>query len=278
MSVAEVIEAVLAVAALVVAVWGTYYAKKANKMSDDANKAANDANGLSKEANKVANEANVIAGTANSLAEKALEDSEKDYMPYIKFVGNVTCKDKSAVELGKEVTFDICNQIVFSEEAATVMLDFANEEEYASLTFKMQNVGKGIVTGVKIKSLLIYAGYYKELWKVLERYNDCMGGLIFYKDNLECSQDIILCENEQTDINILIPANEINTDYSDNLSETIEKDDVLVIAELDIFSTNGTVYKERALWGNFENGTAKRSAFVDVEKLEEVKKYLEGTK
>ena len=234
-------------------------AQKANDTAEEANIIAKKADKTAQEANSIATEANDIANGANDIAQKALNDSQKDYMPLVTLIGEIKSDSKSIEELSREITFDFHTGITYN---AYTELDFSEDDEFIPISFKIKNIGKGIIRKMKIESFLICFENKTSFDKKLD--GDFELDIIFYEsDCKDCEQEFVLCENDDIIINLLFSEEKCHTN-TDNLNELIKKEDIFVMMELELFSTNESSYHQKTLWCNFEEGIAKLCSFDDV--------------
>lgn len=250
MSIAEISGIVTSILAILFSFIGLIQSGRANKLSDEANSKAEKANELSKCSNN-------IAEVANRTAEEALNDSQKDYMPLVKLVDEIKCEGKNVEELCSEITFDSDGGIECNEYGEICF----EEDEYLPICLTIKNIGKGIIKKMAVKSFLMCVENKESFEKKLDEEFDVE--TIFYEPDLNCEQEFTLCDNEKVDINILLPEEKCQVDI-DQLDETIEKNDILIIMELELFSTNKSSYCQKSLWCTFKNGTAKLSSFDDI--------------
>ncbi|EES49388.1 hypothetical protein NE172_15045 [Clostridium botulinum] len=191
---------------------------------------------LSKKKSKMAEEraekANQLSNEANNLANTALNESRKDYMPLIKFVDGVEITEKDINILRNEITFDFYDAFFNTD---------IDKNTFICISTKIKNIGKGIVTGIKIQDFFIQSGN-----KVLidSRSDEPIESLCFIK-KCECEQQFILDGSEETIINFII---------TDNI---MEREPI-----------NNSEYEQKHLWGTYIDNKIIHNSFSEAKPRE----------
>lgn len=182
-----------------------------------------------------------------------LKNAINDNVSIIKCVGEIKCEYKDVYTLFSQVTFDFDD-----------FIECRNDDEfinYISLTVSIQNIGRGIINRIDIISIGICTGN-KTFYDKSMNSRD-VKSLVYY--DTETSQKLVLGEMEKTDINLLFPFKGFlpltnNDDDDDNSYEKVNKylrsNDILVIINLNIYSTNNSSYEQKTLWCNYVEGEA----------------------
>lgn len=225
-----------------------------------------------------ANKSKQISQNANDLSEEALRDTRKEYMPVIKFTGEIKVIQKDIQELSSELTFDFFNtfnHVLSRSDEDTYWF----EEKFNCICIELENIGKGISTGISINGLDIIFGD-----KYLYDYNLENG-----KDDLEqlChltgeSRNLfIMNPGDKAKINLLISNDyaEPNQLKENDLSRSdsyIEKEkykienlDVTITMSLFIGSlnNNSAEYSETDLTGMYVDGKITNCSFSGYKKI-----------
>ena len=217
-----------------------------------------------------ANKSKQISQKANDLSEEVLRDTQKEYMPVIQFTGKIKVIQKDIQELSNELTFDFFNTInhVLSRRDEDT---YWFEEKFNCICIELENIGKGISTGISINGLDIIFGN-----KFLYDYN-----LEYYCHLTGKSENLfIMNSGDKAKINLLISndyaePNQLNENYS-KFDSDIEKDkdkienlDGMIKMSLFIGSlnNNSTEYSETDLTGTYVDGKITNCSFSKYEKI-----------
>jgi len=190
------------------------------------------------------NNAEKIAEEANRLSQKALDDTRKDYMPLIKFINCLKVTKKNMDILRNEITFD------FDE----LMFNYYDSNEITCISVEIENIGKGIITGIKIEDFFIQEGN-----KVLiDTRNQGDLETLCYIEKCQCEEKFILNTSERTIINFVITnsvmeRNNSDFEWAEDRIESFfkEYDNIMISMSLEIQSLNDSKYKQEHLWGTY---------------------------
>jgi hypothetical protein len=226
-----------------------------------------------------ANKSKQISQKANDLSEEVLRDTQKEYMPVIQFTGKIKVIQKDIQELSNELTFDFFNTInhVLSRRDEDT---YWFEEKFNCICIELENIGKGISTGISINGLDIIFGN-----KFLYDYNledDIDEDDLEYYCHLTGKSEnlFIMNSGDKAKINLLISndyaePNQLNENYS-KFDSDIEKDkdkienlDGMIKMSLFIGSlnNNSTEYSETDLTGTYVDGKITNCSFSKYEKI-----------
>jgi hypothetical protein len=225
-----------------------------------------------------ANKSKQISQNANDLSEEALRDTRKEYMPVIKFTGKIKVIQKDIQELSSELTFDFFNtfnHVLSSSDEDTYWF----EEKFNCICIELENIGKGISTGISINGLDIIFGD-KNLYDYnLENDTDDIDQLCHL--TAESENLFIMNSGDKAKINLLISDDyaEPNQLKENDLSRSdsyIEKEkykienlDVRITMSLFIGSLNNNraEYSETDLTGTYVDGKITNCSFSKYEKI-----------
>lgn len=225
-----------------------------------------------------ANKSKQISQNANDLSEEALRDTRKEYMPVIKFTGKIKVIQKDILELSNELTFDFfntINHVLSSRDEDTYWF----EEKFNCICIELENIGKGISTGISIDGLDIIFGD-KNLYDYnLENDTDDIDQLCHL--TAESENLFIMNSGDKAKINLLISDDyaEPNQLKENDLSRSdsyIEKEkykienlDVTITMSLFIGSLNNNraEYSETDLTGTYVDGKITNCSFSKYEKI-----------
>lgn len=225
-----------------------------------------------------ANKSKQISQNANDLSEEALRDTRKEYMPVIKFTGEIKVIQKDIQELSSELTFDFFNtfnHVLSRSDEDTYWF----EEKFNCICIELENIGKGISTGISINGLDIIFGD-----KYLYDYNlendtddiDQLCHLTAESENL-----FIMNSGDKAKINLLISddyaePNQLKENDWSKSDSYIEKEkykienlDVTITMSLFIGSlnNNSAEYSETDLTGMYVDGKITNCSFSKYEKI-----------
>lgn len=225
-----------------------------------------------------ANKSKQISQNANDLSEEALRDTRKEYMPVIKFTGEIKVIQKDIQELSSELTFDFFNtfnHVLSRSDEDTYWF----EEKFNCICIELENIGKGISTGISINGLDIIFGD-KNLYDYnLENDTDDIDQLCHL--TAESENLFIMNSGDKAKINLLISDDyaEPNQLKENDLSRSdsyIEKEkykienlDVRITMSLFIGSLNNNraEYSETDLTGTYVDGKITNCSFSKYEKI-----------
>jgi hypothetical protein len=207
-------------------------------------------------AQHMAEEANKLANTANEISQKALDDSSKNYIPLIEFTNDIKVIQKDIHTLRNEITFDFDN-VLFDGES----------DEITCISAEIQNVGGGIVTGIKIKEFLIQEGNEVSIDIRSQEELDTL----CYIQECECERKFILKALQRTNINFIVTDNVMERENSDLkwAEERIniflnQYNNFMISMSLEIQSINNSLYEENSLWGTYIGRKVSSNSFSDV--------------
>lgn len=247
MSTMDVVQVIGVISTIIISIIALFQSSKSKQIADLAN-------GLSKE--------------ANVLSLKAIWDTQKDYMPVIRLVDKFEIKEKNIFELSNEITFDFFNTI-------SNKLGYLDCDKFKCISVTIENVGKGIITGISIDKLRIEFGnedfikHDEELGVWTEPLCDL---------STKASKRFILTPSEKIEINLIISNDEEEDavdlegkvlEYEENNERKIEEQDILVSMSFYIGSLNDNEeeYYEEELIGLYGNGKIKYSSFDRLSKV-----------
>lgn len=209
---------------------------------------------------------------ANVAAQKALVDSQKDYMPLIRFCHEVDVVSKSIKMLRSEITFDFEKQILdlYNNDLELDDLMYIKDREDSELfciTTKIQNCGSGIITGLKIKGFSIQSGN-KVAMDI--RSQEELETMCYVES--ECKEEFILLPKEEVTINFII----VNAIKDRHGFETLKDakayvhtflqdyDNITVSMSLELDSINDTSYKQEFLTGTYLDKNIIHNSFQNA--------------
>lgn len=274
----EIISILIALVTLIVSIYANIIAKKSNK--------------LAKKSNKIADEANEKADEANDIAENALNESQKEYMPLIKMVGEINVKRKTFFELQNEITFDFSSRLFdrFDFYKKDDFEDFSYsqielDDELVCISSTIKNVGNGVVTALAIKDFFIQnCNKFSVDIRSQEEFDT-----LCLLEQYRCEQEFILLPNEEIEINFLITDEVMNREYGyfdyaekriEEYFENNKEYNIMLGISIDISSINKSSYKQTDLNATYVNGQVMHNSLgkiepnpkVKVQKSEEKKK------
>lgn len=269
------ISGIIAILGLILSIIGLFHshkandiAKDANESSDEANKIAKDANVIAKDANKSADEANKIAKDANAIAIDALKDSQKDYIPLVRFVDQFDITSKTIKTLRNENTFDFDKIVLKKVDFNNT--EYSEDDELVCVTATIENCGKGIIRGITINSLLIKEGNKVAIDNNSQEELDT---LCFINNEEHCTECFVLLPEKKTTVNFMISNNVLDRMNENELirADTRMKkfkqdhDNVIIALDLKLDSINDTCYKQDFLVGTFLAGNAVHNSFTNAD-------------
>lgn len=207
-------------------------------------------------AQHMAAEANRLAKDANDISKKALDDSSKNYIPLIEFINDVKVVRKDIHTLRNEITFDF-DDVLFNGE----------HDEIICISAEIQNVGGGIVTGIKIKEFLIQEGNEVSIDIRSQEELDTL----CYIQECECERKFILNTLQRTNINFIVTDSIMERENSDWewAEERIniflnQYNNFMISMSLEIQSINNSFYEENNLWGTYIDMKVSSNSFADL--------------
>lgn len=212
-----------------------------------------------------AGKANKIARESNVTAEIALKDSQKDYMPLIRFADEVKFTSKSIGTLRSEVTFDFDGWLItrFNINGN----EYDENDELFCVTAKLENCGEGIIKGVKIDDFFIQSG---NRVAIRSDSDEELETLCFIKP--ECKEWFVLLPEETITVNFLITQNVMDREEFAEVEEAHlhiqefgqNNHNIMIGMDLELESVNNTCYKQDFLAGTYLDGKVVHNSFVDV--------------
>ena len=199
MSTMDIIQAIGVLLTIIISIIALFQANKSNQIS----KKSYD---LSIEANQTSKEANVLSFEAN-------RDTQKEYMPVIRFADNLQVKKKDVFELSNEITFDFID--IINDKIGYLCL-----EKFKCISVTIENIGKGIVTAIAIDELMIERG--NETFKNHDEEIGVVTDELCYFSK-KISKRFILNSGDKTEINFLVSDYEGLEDMDDEPYNEIEK-------------------------------------------------------
>ena len=210
-----------------------------------------------KVAQQMAEEANKLANTANEISQKALNDSSKNYIPLIKFINDIKVTRKDIHTLRSEITFDF----------DSVLFDGEIDDEFTCISAEIQNIGGGIVAGIKIKEFLIQEGNEVSIDLRSQEELDAL----CYIEECECERKFILEALEETTINFIVTNNIMERENSDlewaeeRINIFLEQyNNFMISMSLEIQSINNSWYEQNSLWGTYIGRNVVSNSFSEV--------------
>ena len=257
MSTMDVVQVIGVISTIIISIIALFQSSKSKQIADFAN-------GLSKE--------------ANILSLKAIWDTQKDYMPVIRLVDKFEIKKKNIFELSNEITFDFfntINHVLSSSDGDPCCL----EDEFNCICIELENIGKGISTGISINGLDIILGD-KNLYDYnLENGKDDIDQLCHL--TAESENLFIMNSGDKAKINLLISQDHAESNQlkknewskRDSEIETykdkIEYLEVTITMSLFIGSLNNNraEYSETDLTGMYVDRKITNCSFSKYEKI-----------
>lgn len=212
----------------------------------------------SAKAKEIAENSNILSNTANGISKKALNETSKDYMPLIRFVDEVEVTKKSRDTLRNEITFDFEGKLY----------DADIDEEITCISAKIENIGKGLATKIKIGELFIQEGNKVAIDIRAQEELDTL----CYIEKCECEQKFIFNSCEKSIINFIITDNVMERENSDlewaenRITKFVnEFDNFMISMSVDMKSINNSEYKQEYLWGTYVNKKVVYNSFDKAE-------------
>ncbi len=213
--------------------------------------------------------ANSIAKKANELTKCAVEESEKENFPLVKFVDNIEVANKDYDTLGNEIIFDL-NSMIFDGNTM-------ERDEIPCIIATLENIGNGILTGIEIEKILICN---RNKLTIDYRYEDFEENIdiLFYEEYEEKNkifQDMVLCKGEKVEINFFIDRpvkmkeiDELDYDLvKEQIEEFFERNRyITIVMSINLLSINGSQYKQKSIIGSFRDRKCTFNSFSCTEK------------
>ena len=193
-------------------------------------------------------------------------------MPVIQLVDEIEFKVKDMEELGKEITFDSFKAINSD--------DVLFGKKLKCLCLKIENLGQGIVTGITMSKIIVFAANDKLVENDMEEGGNEEG---LFQNNNPAEKSFTLNTNEIKKINIVIDGEPVDRDYNDDeymdgensLSEdgetkkAIEQGEIVVYLDLTIGSLGNSCkeYIQPVLKGVYDKGVIIYSSSGEIIKL-----------
>lgn len=209
-------------------------------------------------AQRMAEEANKLANTANEISKKALNDSSKNYIPLVKFINDIKVTRKDIHTLRSEITFDFDD----------VLFDGEIDDEFTCISAEIQNIGGGIVAGIKIKEFLIQEGNEVSIDIRSQEELDTL----CYIEECECEKKFILEALERININFIVTNNIMERENTDDLGWAEDRINIflkqynnfMISMSLEIQSINNSWYEQNSLWGTYIDRKVVSNSFGEV--------------
>ena len=263
MSTMDIIQAIGVILTTIISIIALFQANKSNQISKKSNQISKRANDLSIEANQISKEANQTSKEANVLSFEANRDTQKEYMPVIRFADNLQVKKKDVFELSNEITFDFID--IINDKIGYLCL-----EKFKCISVTIENIGKGIVTAIAIDELMIERGN-----ETFKNHDEEIGvvtdELCYFLKKI--SKRFILNSGDKTEINFLVSDYEDLEDMDDEPYNEIEKqsNDIMLTMSFSIGSLNAEEeYYENNLMAVYGKGRLKYSSFEKLQKKNDI--------
>lgn len=202
---------------------------------------------------------------ADKKADRALLDSQKKYMPVVRFAGNIRVCEKSIYDLQNQITFDFDKVLMKEKES---------EGQLLVIEAGIENVGMGIIKGLEINKFFIQSGNKVTNEEDYDDYPETLSSM----DKFSCSEYFILTPGEKVNINFIITENvekqienyvldgeRYDYDPQQCMSGFFEDyDNFIVVMSMNIMSTNETNYTQQYLMGTYIDGKVIHNSFYEI--------------